>query len=137
MNETPAITTVSAKDISAAAKACKAHSQAASAASEAESGKKAAMMKLLEPLLGIKSWDELAAMSPDKIKRVARQRVNVGLVELEGIELDALLEAIVKSQERRNVSWKDQYIAELGESAATRIIDDTDPSYSYKIVEAR
>jgi len=35
------------------------------------------------------------------------------------------------------VAWKEQYIAELGESAATKIIDEAEPSYSYKIVEVK
>lgn len=126
--------TVSRSDVVAARKACREHSQAVKAASEAEEQKKTATMKVVEPLLGIKSAAEFAAISPEKLRRKARERFNAGLLELDGITIDELLDSIEKSQERRNVSWKDEFIARLGESVATAVVNGADPTFSYRFV---
>jgi hypothetical protein len=67
---------------------------------------------------------------------VARRRIKQGLVELDGISPEKLLESIQKSKSERRPSWKDCFINVLGESAATQIQDATDETFSYKFVEA-
>lgn len=129
-----AVLVVKRGDVVAARKACRDHSQAMKQASDADEQKKTAMLKVLEPLLGIKSSQELAETSPEKLRRKARERFNAGMVELDGITIDELLDSIEKSQERRNVSWKEAFVERLGESIATSVVNQTDPTFSYRFV---
>jgi len=135
MNEVTAV--VSLKDVRAAAKACTEASSARKTAESAEAGKKSAMMKIFEPLLGVKTEDEVAALSPEALAKLAKKRIRAGLVEFNGIDAEVLLNQVIqKTQSRRSVSWKDAFIAELGASKATELTEATDESFSYKIVDA-
>lgn len=128
---------VTLKDVTAAAKACREESVARKEAADADAAKKTAYMKVFEALLGVKTEDEVKALSPDKLVRLARRRIKKGDVILDGIDAEVLLEKVIqKSQARRNVSWKDCFVAVLGESKATEIVNATDESYSYKFVES-
>jgi hypothetical protein len=121
-------------------KACKAHkeySAADRARKKKEEAKKAAAMAVFEALLGVKSEDEVRAMSPGEFKRVARRRIRAGLVELRGVDVDVLLDQVIqKSKSERRPSWKDCFVDVLGESAATQITNATPESFSYKFVGA-
>jgi hypothetical protein len=121
-------------------KACRAHKQysaADRARKEAEETKKASAMVVFEALLGIKSEDDLRAMSPEQLKRTARRRIRQGLVQLEGMSAEALLDKVIqKSKSERRPSWKDCFIKVLGASAAADIQEATPESFSYKLVES-
>jgi hypothetical protein len=124
-------------DIRAAAKACTEHGKKRKEAESAEAKKKSAMMKVFEPLLGVKTEEEVAALSPAEIKKLAKQRHRDGLFTMQrgGMSLDELVDQVIqKTQSRRSVSWKDAYINELGASKATALSEATDESFSYKFV---
>jgi hypothetical protein len=120
-------------------KACKAHkeySAADRARKKKEEAKKAAAMAVFEALLGIKSEDEVRALSPEQFKRLARRRIRAGLVELQGVDVDVLLEQVIqKSKSERRPSWYDCFVALAGESGATKVREATPESFSYKFVE--
>jgi hypothetical protein len=133
------MTEILLKDIRAAAKACTEASKTRKEAESADARKKSAMMKVFEPLLGVKTEEEVAELSPDEIKKLAKQRHRDGLFTLErgGMSLDELVNQVIqKTQSRRSVSWKDAYINELGASKATALTEATDESFSYKFVIA-
>jgi len=118
--------------------ACKAQSYAqatrhAQEVSEAE--KKAAFMKVFEALLGVKAEDEVKAMPPEELRRVARRRIREGLVTVKGIDPDVLLDKVIqKVRSERRAAWKDCFISVCGEAAAIKIVEATPESYSYKFV---
>jgi uncharacterized sporulation protein YeaH/YhbH (DUF444 family) len=125
------MTTITLAQVKRAAMACRHASDARKAADSADSEKKFSMMLVLEPLLGIKSEDELQKLSPVALKLRAKTRIEAGLVQLEGIDAQLLLERVIqKSQARRNVSWKDAFVSALGESEATAVVESTSESYS-------
>jgi hypothetical protein len=127
---------ITLKQVKFAAMACRHATDARKAADVSETQKKSAMMAVMEPLLGIKSESELQALSPEELRARARRRIRQGLVELNGISSECLLEDVIqKSQSRRSVSWKDEFIAVLGESKATSVINDTAESFSYKFAD--
>jgi len=125
---------ITLKEVTFAQKACADHSKLSKEATAAEQIKLAAMMGIFERLLGVKSMDEVAALSPKDIAGIAKRRLKRGDVELEGCDLELLLKVIQQSQCKRNVSWKDEFIKALGEKKATEIINATPERYSYKAV---
>jgi hypothetical protein len=128
---------VTLRDVKKACRAQKRYSAADRARKEAEDKKKASAMKVLEALLGVKTEDEVRALSPAELKRTARARIRAGLVLLKGIDADALLENIIqKSKSERRPSWKDCFIAVHGESKATEIQEATAETFSYRFVES-
>jgi hypothetical protein len=129
----PEVVTIAA--IRKAARACEECSQARKALEEMDAARTIAMMKVFEALLGVKSEDEVKAMAPDELRRLADRRVNSGIVTLEGISVELLLkQVIVLSQTRRNVSWKDSFLEELGEAKAREVLSDCPETYSYKFI---
>jgi hypothetical protein len=135
LNSSTAVLTL--KDVKQACKAYSAYSAADRARKEAEDAKKAAAMKVFEALLGVKSEDEIRAMSPDEMRKKARRRIREGLVQLDGISAEALLDKVIqKSKSERRPSWKECFIEVCGASAATKIQEATDESFSYKFVES-
>jgi hypothetical protein len=129
----PAITLA---DVKRAANACAKASQARKDAEAADSEKLVAMMEIFEPLLGIRTEAELRSLPPDQLRRTANARINSGVVNVRGLSSEMLLkQAIQLSQSpRRNVSWRDCYLADCGEARAQEKLNDTPESYSYKIV---
>jgi hypothetical protein len=128
---------VTLKDIK---QACKAQTKAAAAGrvkDAADAKKKAANMKVFEALLGVKTEDEVRALSPADLKRIARQRIREGRVRIEGISPDVLLEKIIqKSKSERRPSWKDCFVHVHGESEATKIQEATAETFSYRFTES-
>lgn len=125
---------ISIAEIKFAQKACADHKTLSSQATAAEQVKAAAMMGIFERLLGVKSSDDVAELSPAAIKAIAKKRLNRGDIEFDGCDLELVLKVIQQSQCKRNVSWKDAFIAELGESKAQELINATPERYSYKAV---
>jgi hypothetical protein len=132
-----AVCLVTLQDVKKACRAQKRYSAADRARNKAEDKKKSSAMKVLEALLGVKTEDEIRALSPDELKRRARARIRAGQVVLKGIDADALLENIIqKSKSERRPSWKDCFIAVHGESKATEIQEATEETFSYRFVES-
>jgi hypothetical protein len=127
------VVTISA--IRKAARACEQCSEARKLLEEMDSAKTIAMMEIFEPLLGIKTEDELKVIPLDALRRIASRRITQGIVSLEGITAEMLLQqAIQLSQTRRNVSWKDSFLDELGEAKAREVLSACPESFSYRIV---
>jgi hypothetical protein len=129
---------VSLKDVKQAIKAHQAYSAAAKIYATAEAAKKAAAMIVFEALLGVTSESEVASLSPSELVKLARRRIREGLVEfadMDDEQVQSLLSHVIqKSQSRRNVSWKDAFVSELGAAAALKVTDETPESFSYKFV---
>lgn len=125
---------ITLKEVTFAQKACADHAKLSKEASAAEEIKLAAMMGIFERLLGVKSMDDVAQLSPKDIAAIAKRRLKRGDVELEGFDLELLLKVIQQSKCQRNVSWKQAFIDALGESEAQKIINATPERYSYKAV---
>lgn len=51
-----------------------------------------------------------------------------------GAKVDSDCEVLIKSTERRNVSWKNVAIETLGAEAVDQILESTDPTISYKLL---
>lgn len=126
---------IKVKDVRLAIRACSQASEKAKESAAADEIKKSAMLAVFERLIGVKSEKELAAYSLEEIEKLARRRVKKGEVELEGFTLEELLKVIKLSAARRNVSWKDAFIAELGEGKAQEMIKGTVESHSFKFVD--
>ncbi len=90
-------------------------------------------MAVLEPLAGIKTEEELKAMGPEELARRIRQRVKSGAVRLKGIAVDDVVACIKETAHRRDVAWKEVFIARLGESAATAVIGAADETHFYRV----
>lgn len=133
MSETQTITV---KEVKLAIRACAEHTRRASEAAAAEEVKKSAMLGVFERLLGIKNANELASLDPDDIRKIAKARIKRGELELEGFILEELMKVIQLSATRRNVSWKEAFVAELGASKAAKLQEMASPTHSYKFVEA-
>src|ERR1051326_2935755 len=126
--------TIKLSEVRFAVRACETAGAKQREADAADEIKKAAMLTVFEPLLGVKSLAQLQLMSRDEICKLAQRRVKKGEVELEGFELAQLFDVIEQSACRRNVSWKEAFLAELGEARAKELQGQAMPSYSYKFV---
>lgn len=136
MTDVKAPPQITSQMVRTAARACKAHSAARAQAEALEKTKKTAMMELFQPLLGIKSEEELSGMSPEDLRATIRRRLREEKITLaEDLTADALIDAIEKSQSRRQVQWKEQLIAELGEAKALAIAAAAAESFSYRVKE--
>ena len=131
--DSPVIITLA--DVRRAAKACTAAARVGKDKDDADKTKSMAMMELFEPLLGIKTSDELAEISPETLKRKITARVNSGAIKLDGLDLTALTDAIQKTQTRRPVQWKEELVAILGEARAAEISKKAPERFSYKVTE--
>jgi hypothetical protein len=129
------MTTITLKDVKCACRAQSRASKAGRAKDAADASKKAANMKVFEALLGVKTEDEVRALSPKELKRLARARIRAGNVRLQGIDPEVLLEKVIqKSKSERRPSWKDHFIFVHGESKATEIQEATPETFSYRFV---
>ena len=116
-----------------AAQACLRVTEAGRLADQADEQKKIAVMKLFEPLLDIKSEEELKKLSLEEVLRIAKRRIESGKVKLDRITPERLYACIELSQSRRNVSWKEEFLEALGEAKAQEVLSDTPESFSYRI----
>lgn len=122
-------------DVERAVQACIVATQAEQSARSADAEKNICMMAVLEPLLGIKAVEELKLMTPLEMKQRARLRVSKGAVKLRGIDVESLVNDWIRlSQARRNVAWKEEFIALAGEAAALAITEEQAETHSYKFV---
>ena len=117
-----------------AALACSRSSKARKDAEQREEQKTIAIMRVFEPLLDIKSEQELKALSLTEVLKVAKRRIESGKVQLDKITPERLYACIKLSQARRNVAWKDVFLAQLGEARVQEVLSETAESFSYKIV---
>lgn len=121
--------------IQKAADACEDLAGAREEMNEAETAKTIAIMKVFQRLLGIKSEVELKDLSPEHLRKIAKRRVESGEVKLSGVTLDKLLDHCIQiSQVRRNVAWKEHFLVNMGEAKAAEILQNTQESYSYRII---
>lgn len=127
-----AVPVIKLSEVKFAIDACATATKRAAEATAADQIKKAAMCGLFERVLGVKSLDDVAHLSPDEIAKMIRRRMKKGELELEGIDVDVLIAVIQKSQERRNISWKEAFIAKCGAAAAAEVENSTPVSYSYR-----
>ena len=121
-------------EVKRAAAACDRATEARRAAERSDTDKTIALLKVFEPLLGIKSEAELKALSLDQVRRIARRRIDSGAVKLRGITLECLMGCIELAAARRNVSWREVFLMELGEARVQEVLSKTDETFSYKIV---
>jgi hypothetical protein len=137
IDTTDATVTLTLKDVREACVASKKYGAAVAISKAAEEKKKKAAMVVFEALLGVKSEDDVRSLSPDQLKRLARRRIGRGLVVVEGLDVEVLLEKVIqKSKSERRPSWKDCFVAALGESTAAEIQANTAETFSYKFVES-
>jgi len=83
---------------------------------------------LAEKVLGLKSADELKKLSPVKVAKLQAERLAAGDWKPERGAPDFMFS---KTSQGQYPSWKQIYIAELGETAAAGIAADTPITYSY------
>jgi hypothetical protein len=99
-------------------------------ASFAESEVKFRRLKLAEKVLGIKSEDDLKALSPEQVEKKLAKRLEAG--EWRPTQ-NAPEFSFVKTNQGRYPSWSQLFIEEMGETAAARIRTETPLSYSYSV----
>lgn len=125
--------TVTFSQLRKAARACVTATQERRRAEHADNEKAIALLAVLEPLVGIRTSEELKALSVEEVTRRIRARVAAGEVKLLGVKLELLLK-LIQADKRRNVAWRAQFESILGASAATSVLEATPDSYSYKIL---
>lgn len=85
-------------------------------------------LQLAEKVLGIKTEDELKALTPEQVNRLYTKRLGAGDWRL---AQNAPKFNFKKTHQGSYPSWLDLYTAEMGETAAARIKAETPLSYSY------
>ena len=85
---------------------------------------------LAEKVLGIKSADELKALTPEQITKKAAKRLENGEWE-PGHGAPEF--SFVKTNQGRYPAWSQLYAADLGFSAVARIKAETPVTYSYAV----
>jgi hypothetical protein len=104
------------------------YAKAKKAQAAAEKAVKCRRMALAEKVLGVKTEDELKALTPAQVEKRTIQRVEAGDWKL---ERGAPLFAFKKTHQGAYPSWLSLYIGEMGQTAAERISADTPLTYSY------
>jgi len=97
---------------------------------DAEREVKFRRLQLAEKVLGIKTEDELKALPPEKVQKLYAQRLTAGDWKL---ERGAPVFAFKKTSHGCYPPWAKLFAAELGETAAARIKNETETSYSYSV----
>lgn len=85
---------------------------------------------LAEKVLGVKSKDELKRLSPEQVLKLYQRRWER---EDWRAERGAPEFVFVKTSQGRYPAWREVFIGELGETAATRISAETPTTYSYAV----
>lgn len=125
--ETAIVTQAELVDLSQAEKK---HADAKKKAADAERAVKLCRLQLAEKVLGIKTEDELKALTPEKLAKLQARRLEAGdwKPERKAPEFN-----FVKTNAGRYPAWARLYAQELGELSAARIISNTEPTYSYSV----
>lgn len=97
-------------------------------ASAAEKELKFRRLALAEKVLGVKSEDDLKALTPAQVESRSTKRFDAGDWKT---ERSAPAFAFLKTNEGRYPSWSQLYIGQMGETAAARVRAETPVSYSY------
>jgi hypothetical protein len=87
-------------------------------------------LKLAETVLGVKTEDELKALTPDQVNRRMAKRLEAG--EWRPAQ-NAPEFTFAKTHQGCYPSWLDLFTAEMGETAAARIKAETPVVYSYAV----
>jgi hypothetical protein len=86
--------------------------------------------QLAEKVLGVKSKDELKALSPEQVSKRFAKRFEAGDWKPERGAPEFQFE---KSSSGRYPAWRKLFVEELGETAAARIAAETPLTYSYRV----
>ncbi len=103
-------------------------------AADAEREVKLLRLALAEKVLGIKTEDDLKALSPVQVAKLYAKRLAEGDWKP---ERGAPVFAFSKTNQGRYPAWAQLYASELGEVAAEKIKSQTDVSYSYSVEVAQ
>lgn len=106
------------------------YAKAKKAESFAEKEVKFRRLQLAEKVLGIKTEDELKALTPDQVNKISVKRLEAGDWKL---ERGGPVFGFKKTHQGAYPSWLDLYIAQMGETAAARIKAETPIVYSYAV----
>lgn len=98
--------------------------------SEAEDVLKFRRLALAEKVLGIKTYDDLKALSPEQVAKRHARRLVAGDFR---IERGAPVFTFQKTNAARYPAWARLYAEKLGETAAARVKDETPISFSYSV----
>jgi hypothetical protein len=104
------------------------HAEAKKKVSFAEKELEFRRQSLAEKCLGVKSKDELKQLSPEQLQKRFSKRWESGEWKAERGAPEFLFK---KTSQGRYPSWRDQFISEMGETAAARLSADTPTTYSY------
>jgi hypothetical protein len=98
--------------------------------SDTEKDLKFQRIRLAEKVLGVKSEDELKALSPDQVAKRLEKRLETGDWKP---ERGAPEFQFVKSSSGSYPAWRQLFVENMGETAAARIAAETDVTYSYRV----
>jgi hypothetical protein len=98
--------------------------------SELEAELKFRRQALAEKVLGVKSAEELKALSPKEVEKLYARRLTAGDWRP---ERSAPAFGFLKTSEGRYPAWKQLFTDLKGETAAAEISANTDPIYSYAV----
>lgn len=115
------------------AEAEKAYANAKAKVTATENDVKLRRLQLAEKVLGIKTEDDLKMLDPKAVEKKLQRRLEAGDWTL---GKGAPEFCFVQISKGRYPAWRQVYAAEHGESEATRITNETDYQYSYKIAVA-
>lgn len=121
---------VTKAELLALAEAEKAHACAKKKASAAERDVKILRMGLAEKVLGIKTEDELKALSPQQVEKKIARRLEAG--EWEPAP-NAPEFSFVETRAGRYPAWAQIFKSKFGESEAERISNETPMTHSYQV----
>jgi hypothetical protein len=104
--------------------------KAKKAQAEAEREVKFRRLQLAEKVIGVKTEDELKALTPDQVNKLSVKRLTAGDWKL---ERGAPLFEFKKTHQGSYPSWLDLFTEKMGETAAARIKAETPLTYSYAV----
>jgi hypothetical protein len=104
------------------------HAERKKKVSEAEKELEFRRMQLAEKVLGVKSKDELKQLSPEQLQKRFAKRWEKGEWTT---ERGAPEFKFSETSHGRYPSWLDQYVGQMGQTAAARISAETPTTYSY------
>jgi len=106
------------------------HAEAKKRASAAEKEVGFRRQALAEKVLGLKSSDDLKKLSPRQVDKIFVERRAAGDWKP---ERGAPVFSFVETSHRTSPAWKEIYVGEFGESAASKIINETPVTHSYAV----
>lgn len=87
-------------------------------------------MQLAEKVLGVKTEDELKALTPEQVRKRTINRLEAGDWKP---ERGAPIFAFKKTHQGSYPSWLNLYVGEHGQTAADKISAETPVTYSYAV----